>query len=203
MSDFQYIKKMMRVRRGLEAARREGPRGRGFWGPRGGQSREWLGDVMGPPSRAGRGEVRYLVLDAIAASPRHGYEVIQAIEERTGGTYRPSPGVVYPTLTMLEELRHARGEDQEGRKTYAITDEGRTDLAEHRHEVEEFYARFESASDEAQEQHFAELMRHTARLFKSFKRAAHHGHISPEKKQQIKAILDDALQRIDACLAQR
>ena len=62
----------------------------------------------GPPPRVDWGVVRCLVLDAIAKQPRYGYEVITAIEERSSGTYRPGPGVVYPTLQMLEELGHAR-----------------------------------------------------------------------------------------------
>src|SRR5271169_6707242 len=82
----------------------------------------------GPPPRADRGVVRYLVLDAIAKQPRHGYEIIQAIGERSSGTYRPSPGVVYPTLQMLEELGHAKLEESESRKVYAITAEGKVDL---------------------------------------------------------------------------
>src|SRR5215207_9826011 len=115
--------------------------GRGFGGPRGG--RPWWADAMGePPPRAERGGVRYLVLEAIAEQPRHGYEIIQHIEQRAGGSYRPSPGVIYPTLQLLEELEHARVVQQEGRKVYAITDAGREDLEANRGGVDEFYARF-------------------------------------------------------------
>ena len=89
----------------------------------------------GPPPRADRGVVRYLILDAIAQQARHGYEIIQAIEERSAGTYRPSPGVIYPTLQMLEELRHARVEEREARKVYAITAEGTRDLDDHAEEA--------------------------------------------------------------------
>src|SRR4051794_20934907 len=76
----------------------------------------WAEFFNEPTPRAERGEVRYLVLDALAAAPRHGYEIMQFIEQRSGGSYRPSPGVVYPTLQLLEELEHARGVDREGRK---------------------------------------------------------------------------------------
>src|SRR5689334_3449689 len=88
----------------------------------------WAGAMDEPTPRAERGEIRYLVLDAIRERPRHGYEVIQHIEQRASGTYRPSPGVIYPTLQMLEELGHARIVEAEGRKAYEITDEGRKDL---------------------------------------------------------------------------
>ena len=112
--------------------------GRGHWGRRGHHGRpEWWDMFGGPPPRAERGAVRYLVLDALEKQPRHGYEIMQAIEERSGQTYRPSPGVIYPTLQMLEELRHVRGTDDDGRRIYAITPEGQRDLQEHRAEVEE------------------------------------------------------------------
>jgi Transcriptional regulator PadR-like family len=83
--------------------------GHGAHGPKHPSWGDWFGS---PPPRAERGGVRYLVLDALAERPRHGYEVIQVIEERSGGSYRPSPGVIYPTLQMLEELGHARVVEQ-------------------------------------------------------------------------------------------
>src|SRR5580765_5060724 len=60
------------------------------------------------PLRADRGVVRYLVLDAIRETPRHGYEIMAAIETKSREAYRPSPGVIYPTLQLLEELEHVR-----------------------------------------------------------------------------------------------
>src|SRR5579871_1914687 len=80
----------------------------------------WAEWWRGPTPRADRGLVRYLVLDAIAQQPRHGYEIIQVIGEKSGGAYRPSPGVVYPTLQMLEELGHARTVEKDDRKVYTI-----------------------------------------------------------------------------------
>jgi len=71
------------------------------------------------------GELRLVVLHLIGEQGRHGYEIIKEIEDRTGGSYAPSPGVVYPTLTMLEELGHATVAESGGKKQYAITDEGR------------------------------------------------------------------------------
>ena len=75
------------------------------------------------------GELRLVILALIAERPRHGYELIKAIEERLGGSYSPSPGVVYPTLTMLEELGHTTVTESASKKLYAITDEGRAYLA--------------------------------------------------------------------------
>src|SRR5579859_2065335 len=114
-----------------------GHRGRGRWGdPGSGMWHDWW---RGPAPRAERGVVRWLVLDAIATQPRHGYEIIQAVGEKSGGAYKPSPGVVYPTLQMLEELGHARTVAHGDRKVYEITDEGRRDLRAHGDEVAEFY----------------------------------------------------------------
>ena len=87
----------------------------------------------GRAERGGRvfdhGELRLVILALIAERPRHGYELIKAIEERLGGSYSPSPGVVYPTLTMLEELGHTTVTESASKKLYAITDEGRAYLA--------------------------------------------------------------------------
>ncbi len=74
------------------------------------------------------GELRFIVLRLIAEQPRHGYEIIKAIESAFGGTYSPSPGVIYPTLTLLEELGHASVEEQAGKKRYAVTEAGRAFL---------------------------------------------------------------------------
>src|ERR1700756_1136866 len=75
--------------------------------------------------RAGRlfdyGELRYVVLALIEEKPRHGYEIIKAIEDRSAGTYSPSPGVIYPTLTLLEEIGHATVTEAAGKNLYAIT----------------------------------------------------------------------------------
>jgi DNA-binding PadR family transcriptional regulator len=180
--------------------RRGPPWARGGVGQRAGAP-EWFGDWFGgPPPRAERGGVRYLVLDALAERARHGYEVIQAIEERSGAAYRPSPGVVYPTLQVLEELGHARVLEQDARKVYAITDEGRSDLELHREEVTEFYERLSDQSWERHAEDFGELMRRAGRLFKVFKRAARRGHISARAQLKIRELLDDATRRIEEIL---
>ena len=117
----------------------------------------WLGGGFGPGGRGehphhewghherGRGrrrmfdggELRLLLLALLEEQPRHGYDLIREIEERTGGSYAPSPGVVYPTLTMLDEMGHIDEVKEEGsRKRFAITDAGKTFLAEKREEVD-------------------------------------------------------------------
>ena len=81
----------------------------------------------------GQGDVRLIILKLISEKPSHGYEIIKAIEERLGGAYSPSPGIVYPALTLLEEQGLIRVETTDGpRKLYAITPEGETELERNR-----------------------------------------------------------------------
>jgi DNA-binding PadR family transcriptional regulator len=157
---------------------------------------------MGEPTpRAERGGVRYLVLEAIAEQPRHGYEIIQHIEQRAGGSYRPSPGVIYPTLQLLEELELARVDQGEGRKVYAITDAGREDLEENRAVVDEFYARFgDEQAWMSYAEEFAELMKRIGKLMHTFRTGAHRGRLSPATMRTIRLALDEALRKIDDAL---
>lgn len=82
------------------------------------------------------GDVRLLALYLIEQQPRHGYDLIKAIEEKTAGFYSPSPGVVYPALTFLEEAGYVTAVSEGNKKAYSITDEGRTHLADNRAAVE-------------------------------------------------------------------
>lgn len=72
-----------------------------------------------------RGDLKYIILQSIKDKPSYGYEIIRALRERFYSFYIPSPGSVYPTLQMLEEMGYARSGEQEGKKVYSITEEGR------------------------------------------------------------------------------
>lgn len=87
----------------------------------------------GPKSK--RGNVRAAILALLTEEPRNGYQVIQAIHERSGGAWKPSPGAVYPALSQLADEGLIRGEEGEGRKTFHLTDAGRAYVAEHPDEV--------------------------------------------------------------------
>jgi DNA-binding PadR family transcriptional regulator len=82
--------------------------------------------------KLGGGDLQLLILDLLAEQPRHGYEIIKALEDRSSGFYSPSPGMVYPALTYLEEIGHAVAEADGTRKRYSITDQGRAYLEENR-----------------------------------------------------------------------
>src|SRR6202012_4155405 len=110
--------------------------GRGGGGPRGGR----IGRLLE------HGDLRFVLLALIAEQPRHGYELIKELEDRTGGAYRPSPGVIYPLLAMLEDegfIRPAQAEG--GRKLFEITPEGQTALEENRAGVDAVFSRMAEA----------------------------------------------------------
>jgi DNA-binding PadR family transcriptional regulator len=85
----------------------------------------------------GSGDLQLIILALLAEKPRHGYEVIKALEEHSSGIYTPSPGVVYPALTYLEETQYAVSEASSNKKLYSITDAGREHLAKNRDTADE------------------------------------------------------------------
>ena len=112
---------------------RGGPRGHGSRrGRHGGPPFGFPG--FGPPRgpRARRGDVRAALLVLLAEEPRNGYQLMQEIEERSGGVWRPSPGSVYPALQQLEDEGLVRVEERDGGKAYDLTDAGRAHVEEHR-----------------------------------------------------------------------
>jgi len=101
---------------------------RGRWGGhRGGR---------GGRPRVGRGDVRAAILLLLEEGPLHGYHLIQRIEDRSGGLWRPSPGSVYPALQLLEDEGLVRPEEEEGRRVYHLTDAGKAYVTEQRTELE-------------------------------------------------------------------
>jgi DNA-binding PadR family transcriptional regulator len=102
---------------------------RAFWhGP-------WRGMGFGPGgrrSRARRGDVRAALLLLLEEEPRNGYQLMEEIERRSGGAWRPSPGSVYPALAQLEDEGLIRSDEGAGRRSFELTDEGRNHVAENR-----------------------------------------------------------------------
>ncbi|MDR7034903.1 PadR family transcriptional regulator [Mesorhizobium sp. BE184] len=116
--------------------------GRGGFGPFGGHGPGGRGGRGGPADmlRAGRmladGDLKLITLALLSEAPRHGYDIIKALEERTSGIYTPSPGVVYPTLTFLEEAGYAVSATEGAKKVFSITEDGEAHLAENRELVD-------------------------------------------------------------------
>lgn len=112
------------------------PFGPGFWGGPRGQGRG-----RGRRQMFESGEIKFVILRLLKEKPRHGYEVIKALEERMAGCYSPSPGTIYPTLQLLEDQGYIRAVETDGRKVYEVTPEGVAYLEEHKDVIEEIVDR--------------------------------------------------------------
>ena len=168
--------------------------GFGDWSQPGGH-RGWHG-------RAARffeqGDLKYVILRLLEEKPRHGYEIIKDLEGRFGGSYAPSPGTVYPTLTMLEDLGYAKVVPEEGgKKIYEITDEGRKHLAEHSTTVDDIFdriARFVSGFTDAP---MVELNQSFQRLARAtYKTATSHIH-DKDKLAKLREVIQRAIDEIE------
>src|SRR4051812_21146977 len=181
-----------------------GPRGwhghgRGDWG-------DW-GDWGGGRGRQGRGrarrmfdsgELRLVLLKLIADQPRHGYDLIRAIEEMTNGVYAPSPGVVYPTLTMLEDMGLIEEQAAEGaRKAFAATAAGEAHLAERQEEVDALIARLTDLGEDKKKAGGAPIGRAVGNLLSALWHRVTREGTDEDRLHEIAAILDEAAQRIE------
>ena len=179
-----------------------GPRGwhggRGFG--RFGHGGRGQGDGPGGFSRR-RGlfdseELRLVLLSLIAEQPRHGYDLIREIEQRTGGAYAPSPGIVYPTLTMLQDMGLIAEEDAAGtRKVYAATAEGRAHLAQRRADADALLARITDLAASRKGDH-APVRRALRNLHAVLADKVERSD-SDEAMHRIAALLDEAAQKIE------
>ena len=174
--------------------------GRGWGGPWDG---DWSsGGGWGRESRRRRmfdaGELRLLLLRLIADQPRHGYDLIKAIEELTHGTYAPSPGVVYPTLTMLQDMGLVEEAESPGsRKAYTATAEGRAHLDEHADEVEALMARLTDAGADRRKARGGPVGRAVGNLLSALWHNVTKEGVDEERLHDIAAILDEAAQKIE------
>jgi DNA-binding PadR family transcriptional regulator len=106
------------------------------WGPFGGQG-------GGTGRRVDRGDVKFLILSVLRDGPKHGYEIMRAIEQRTESSYTPSPGTIYPTLQMLEDLGYVKAQEANERKVYELTDAGRAYLDENQQATKDAWSQFD------------------------------------------------------------
>ncbi len=170
--------------------------GPGWPGGFGGQ----FGRGPGRPERPfEQGDLRWLVLDLISAQPRHGYEIIKAIEEMLHGNYAPSPGVIYPTLTFLEETGAITSESQGAKKLYSITDEGRAALEANQAAVESVRARIDAARARFGGMPAPEIMRAMNNLHAAIHVRLGKGEVSPESLARFTAAIDRAASEIEQC----
>jgi len=187
----------------LKAGHRHGGRGFGRFGFGGGFG-------MGPESFRGRKmgavDLRLVLLTLLAERPSYGYELIKALEDRSGGFYSPSPGMVYPALTWLEEVGYASVTAEGSKKLYAITDSGREYLKEHQGaadailsqlehiarrlgRIREAFSGFEEEEGEGSQE--VRAARHELKQALKSRRGA-----SAEERAQVAAILREAAAKI-------
>jgi DNA-binding PadR family transcriptional regulator len=138
------------------------------------------------------GELRLVVLALIGERPRHGYEIIKEIEDRVAGSYSPSPGVIYPTLTMLEELKQATVTESDGKKLYAITDEGKAYLEANKTAVNSALQRMQSVNAAHGGGRAPEIMRARENLKLALRLREARGPLTEEQIRVIAAALDAA-----------
>ncbi len=145
-----------------------------------------------------QGDLRFLILGLIAEKPRHGYEIIKAIEEETGGAYTPSPGVIYPTLTLLEEMGQIAATEGDGnRKQFAITAEGEAYLAENRSAAEAVKARMREVASEQADRPAPEIQRAIENLRNVLYMRWERGPIDRDEAKRIAETLDRAARDIE------
>lgn len=180
---------------------------------RGGRHGGWgggFGDAFSEGFGGGRGgrgggrrrvfdgaELRLVLLSLIGEQPRHGYDLIKAIEERTGGSYAPSPGVVYPTLTMLEDMGQIAEQAAEGAKRlFAITDAGKLEIGEQADKIEALFARLDSLDEERGGETRMPVRRAMMNLAMALRERLSRDR-DPETAHQIADLLDEAARKIE------
>jgi DNA-binding PadR family transcriptional regulator len=175
------------------------------------RKRSWH-DGERPRKRRGRmfgsGELRLALLALIEKEPRHGYELIRAIEDMTGGSYAPSPGAVYPTLQMLEEegqIKPAKAkasdddEDGSSKKPFKATKSGKAELAERADEVDELMGRLGEHGERAEKvkAKSPDLFRAMGNLATVLKNRARAGKLDQKAIDEIVDIIDEVAKRIE------
>jgi DNA-binding PadR family transcriptional regulator len=177
--------------------------GRG-WGWSGGGGEGWGGDWGGGGRGRGRrrvldsGELRLILLKLIADQPRHGYDLIRAVEEMTHGEYAPSPGVVYPTLSMLDEMGLIEEQQSEGaKKRFAASAEGRAHLAENAAVVDGLFARLAAVGAESERTDGAPIRRAMGNLRQVLQHRLMREDVNEDTLHEVAALLDEAAQKIE------
>jgi DNA-binding PadR family transcriptional regulator len=144
-----------------------------------------------------QGDLRFVILKLISEAPRHGYEIIKAIEDAVGGAYSPSPGVIYPTLTLLEELGYVTVENAEGgKKLYRIAAAGEAALAEKASVVEGIFRRMADIHErfDGPSPRIARAMQNLGSAIGTRMRA---GRLTPEQLDALVSAIDEAAGKVE------
>lgn len=176
-------------------------RSRGSFGGWGGHHGERHGHGHPRGRRIGRllehGDLRFVILALLKEKPGHGYELIRALEERTGGAYRPSPGVIYPTLSLLEDEGFVRQIGAEGgRKAYEITEAGVQALEANRAGVDAVFSRLDEAAERSSGAR-PKLQRAMQNLSVALSLRMQQGEVTEAQVDAIAAAIDEAAGKIE------
>ena len=167
------------------------------------QRHKWGHHRHGDPRRGSRrrtfeqGDLRLVILKLIADEPRHGYDIIKAIEGNFGGTYSPSPGVVYPTLTLLDNQGFATVTPEGTKKLYRVTDEGRDFLKDNQATVDALFARMDKARKTFSDDLAPEIRRALQNFRTAFELRVEREALTPEAITTIAKAIDDAATAVE------
>ena len=153
---------------------------------------------FGRESPFSKGDLKYVVLDLLKEKPRYGYEIIRSLEERSHGFYTPSPGVVYPTLQMLEEMGYASASERDGKKIYTITDDGRKFLSEQKDFTDEVKSHMKRHWNPENIGAFAQVMDEFGELASMVRRRGRR--IDADKMKRVREVISSASEEIKAIL---
>jgi DNA-binding PadR family transcriptional regulator len=167
-------------------------RERAFWGERH-PRRFWR------ESSFQKGDLKYVILDLLKDRPRHGYEIIRELEEMSHGLYTPSPGAVYPTLQMLEEIGYAEATERDGKKIYTITEEGLKFLDERKDFADEVRSHIKHRWSFKNIGKMAGMMKEYHSLESVLSQVLRSQDV--EKMQRARQVLSDAYKEIEAIVA--
>lgn len=142
-----------------------------------------------------KGDLKYVILDLLKDKPSHGYEIIRALEEYFQGFYSPSAGSVYPTLQLLEDLGYVKSLEQDGKKIYTITDEGKRFLDEHKETTNRIKTHMHGWCGVGERMEFMETRRELHNMVHIIGRKAHQ--MNREKWKRVKEIIAKACQDIE------
>lgn len=173
----------------------------GFWGEMGehwarhhgrGRFRDFGGRLFDT------GDLRFVILSYIAEKPAHGYEIMKGIAEKMGGAYAPSAGVVYPTLSQLEDEGLATVVAEGGKKLYTITDAGRKELETNKERIEELLRRIREMGEAFGSGRSPQIMRAIHNFKLALKLRFGQGDLTPEQIGKIAAIIDAAARDVES-----
>ena len=170
----------------------------GWWGDRGERAEGFGGFGGGRERFFDNGQLRLVILQLIADKPSYGYEIIKAIEERLSGGYAPSPGVIYPTLTLLEEEGLAEVTSTEGnKKLYGATEQGRAHLKTNQALLKAIFGRMQEAGKAFGKGHSPQIKRAIMNLKFALKMRVDRGNLTAEQIGKIADAIDVAARTID------